>query len=205
MTTFFSACVLAYLIGSLSSALILTRMLSLEDPRLHGSGNAGTTNVLRQTGWKLALFVLIGDMLKGLFSLYTAHWIGVSDTVLGWLALVCMIGHIFPIFFHGKGGKGVATFIGGCFGLSFKLGFSLALTWMIVLTLTRYASLASISTAVMAPLIAMMLQLNLHSLPLLVMAAIIVLTHRDNIQRLLKHEENQVNWRHKRKKTQAKS
>ena len=183
----------AYLLGSIATAVVVSRLLGLPDPRTIGSGNPGATNVLR-TGNKLAaLATLIGDLLKGLIPVVVARVLDASDLVIAVTALAAFIGHIFPVFFQFKGGKGVATALGVLLGLSPWLGLGTLAVWLAMALGLRYSSLAALTAALAAPLIAWLLHLG--SMPLLtvsIMSALLIWRHAGNIQRLLQGNESRI-------------
>lgn len=184
--------IIAYLLGSLQTSLLLMKFFKFPDPRTYGSGNTGATNVLRTAGKNKALMTLIGDLLKGFIAVLIAKLLGVTGFFLALTALAAVIGHIFPLFFQFKGGKGVATALGGLLLLSFWISLFLIIIWLVVVFMTRYVSLASIITAAIAPFL--MLAANTQFfLPLLVMSALIIWKHSANIQRLRKGVEPKAN------------
>lgn len=176
--------IIAYLLGSVCSAILVCKALGLADPRTEGSKNPGATNVLRIAGKKAALFVLITDALKGFIPVLLAKMVGISGFALALIALISLLGHIFPVFFQFKGGKGVATTIGAVFGLSLFVGFIALITWGAVLYFSRYSSLAAIVTALLLPIYVLIFASAAYFLPVLIMAAILLWRHWDNIQRL---------------------
>src|SRR5256885_5716906 len=187
----------AYLIGSLSFAVVVSRAFSLPDPRTFGSGNPGATNVLR-TGKKLAaLFTLIGDGGKGwlavfLASRYAAEY-GVDGTGVAACAAAVFLGHIFPVFFRFKGGKGVSTAGGILLAVSPWLGVATIATWIVIALLFRYSSLAAIVSAVFAPLYYFLLFGAREVLPaLIIMSALLVWRHKANILKLAAGEERRI-------------
>ncbi len=184
----------AYIIGSLSSAIILAKLLSLPDPRSQGSGNAGATNMLRIASKKVAAFVVVGDVLKGVIAVLLGKLFGITGTALGFCALAAVIGHIFPCFFGFKGGKGVATFLGALFVLSFTIGLIVALSWIIMLVCLRYSSFASLFASIVAPILTIMQHLSFYFLPIALITAIIIYKHKGNIQRLLNGSEPKVTF-----------
>ena len=119
----------AYLLGSISSAVLICKLADLGDPRAQGSGNPGTTNVLRLGGKKLAIFTLLGDTLKGFIPVYLAHFTSLSAMALSFIALAAFIGHLFPVFFGFKGGKGVATALGVLLALAWPVDCAALITW----------------------------------------------------------------------------
>lgn len=187
------AVVIAYLLGSLSTSIILAKLQGKADPRTQGSGNAGATNVLRNNGKKDAIIVLIGDAFKGWIAIMLAKFFGLQHTALAIIAIAVIAGHVFPVFFKFKGGKGVATFLGALLGISFVCMLVAIIAWAATAVLSRYASLASI-IAVAAGSIASLFTANAGSfIPLIIAAAFVVWMHRSNIQRLKNGTENKIN------------
>lgn len=189
-TLFFTA--IGYLLGSVSSAVIVCQVLKLPDPRQEGSKNPGASNVLRLGGKKAASMTLAGDALKGALPVLLASLFGVSDFGQGLVALAALIGHIFPVFFGFKGGKGVATGFGGIFGISIMTGLVLAGTWFGVAKFTKYASLASLVGAALAPLFMIVTGNFAAFLPVGAMTALIAWRHMENIERLRAGNENKI-------------
>ncbi|MDQ8040026.1 MAG: glycerol-3-phosphate 1-O-acyltransferase PlsY [Rickettsiella sp.] len=186
-------CLLAYLIGSLSSAIIVCKCMGLPDPRSQGSGNPGASNVLRVGGRKLASIVLLFDIFKGWLPVMIAKYLGMPLFILGWVAFFAFLGHLFPIFFNFRGGKGVATVLGGLFALAWPLGFFALLIWFVVLFLFRYISLASITSALLTSLYAIYLLSMSVYLSILLMCILLIVRHHANIRRLLAGVEPQLN------------
>jgi glycerol-3-phosphate acyltransferase PlsY len=186
--------VLGYLCGSLASAVIVCRVMKLPDPRKQGSGNPGATNVLRLGGKKAAALTLAGDVLKGAIPVLLAHLLSDSPTVLASTAVATIIGHMVPIFFQFKGGKGVATTFGAVAALVFPVALFMGAVWVLTAMATRYASLASLAAAVAAPLFALVfIQQPATILALVIIAALLVYRHRENIQRLRDGVESEIN------------
>lgn len=182
--------ILAYLIGSLSSAIILCRLAGLPDPRTQGSGNPGATNVLRIGGKKLAATVLVIDVLKGVIPVLIAHMIGLPLHWVAATALAAFLGHLFPLFFQFKGGKGVATALGGFLALSPTLAGAALLTWLAMFIISRISSLSALTAAAMAPVYSLWLMPNIAARwIILVMALLLIIRHHGNIRRLLSGEE----------------
>ena len=181
----------AYLAGSISSAVLVCRLRGLPDPRSEGSGNPGATNVLRIGGASAAATVLLFDMLKGAIPAYVAFRLGVDAISLGIIAIAACLGHIFPIFFKFKGGKGVATAFGAMAPIGADLSLSLIATWIVLVLICRYSSLAAIITALLAPLYTWYFD-ERFTLPVAMLSLLIVIRHRENINRLLKGEESKV-------------
>lgn len=196
------ATVAAYLAGSLSFAVIVSRVMGLNDPRTYGSGNPGATNVLRSGNKLAAALTLLLDALKGFIPVALVRWLGAAhglgEGTLALVALAAFVGHLFPVFFRFKGGKGVATALGVLLGISGWLGLLAALTWLAVAALTRYSSLSALLAAALAPVYYLMLSgvLWQHERPVLlaiiVMAGLLVQRHQDNIRRLLRGEESKI-------------
>jgi glycerol-3-phosphate acyltransferase PlsY len=188
--------IIAYLIGSVCSAVIVSRIFGLPDPRIEGSKNPGATNVLRLAGKKYAVIVLLADMLKGFLPVLLAHAISASPTVLGFTCFAAVLGHMYPLFFGFKGGKGVATAIGAMFGFQLYLGVLVAATWLIVANLTRYSSLASILATLFAPFFSIVVIENMDAFtPLLLIAIFILYKHHENVTRLVAGEEPKIQFK----------
>lgn len=182
--------VVAYLAGSLSSAVIVSRVFDLPDPRTKGSKNPGATNVLRLAGKKYALLVLVVDMLKGLLPVLLAKVLCGGATVVGFTCFAAVMGHMFPVFFRFHGGKGVATAMGALLGFHFILGVTVIATWLLIVNFTRYVSFASLISLAFAPLYAVaMLQSFDPFPPLFFITLFVFYKHRDNITRLMDGEE----------------
>ena len=184
--------VIAYLLGSLSSAIIASKLLRLPDPRIQGSGNAGATNILRSGKKKLAVYVLSGDVLKGFVAVLIARALQVHHVGLAFVALFVVIGHVFPIFFNFHGGKGVATSAGALFVLSPWTSLFLIVVWCLTAFYWRYASLASIVTSIAALLFLLIGGQTHYLFPVSLIAVLIVYKHRDNIARLQKGTESKI-------------
>lgn len=184
-----------YLSGSLCSAVIVCKLFGLSDPRQQGSKNPGATNVLRLHGKKYAAWVLIGDMLKGTLPVLVGHLFFISYVGLGWISLACVLGHMFPLFFQFKGGKGVATALGCYFGINFLFGLVSLSLWIFMVWFKRYSSLASISVMIIAPLAGAVFTSNASIItPLLLISSIVLIKHKSNIERLLKGNEDKVKF-----------
>ncbi len=187
--------IFAYLIGSLSSAIIICKMLGLQDPRTQGSKNAGATNVLRLSNKRIAFAVLLGDMVKGLIPVLIGHLLHVEGAALGYIAVFAVIGHIFPVFFRFRGGKGVATALGCFLGLSFVLGILVIACWLIMLAIYRYSSLASIIAVTLAPILTLAFANPAYLGPLLLIFLIVTLKHKQNISRIIAGNEKKVTFK----------
>lgn len=184
----------AYLAGSLSSAIIVCKLFKLPDPRTEGSMNPGTTNVLRIGGKLPALITLLGDVLKGFLPVLIAHLVGIDGFALGGIALCAFLGHLLPIFFRFQGGKGVATALGTFIALSPKVAFVALASWIITVAITRYVSLGSIIAAAIAPLLILTCSDKGYFLPTLIIAAVLILRHKENIERLRAGNENKIKF-----------
>lgn len=183
----------AYLFGSLSSAIITSRLMGLPDPREEGSKNPGATNVLRLGGKKAAIITLLGDILKGLLPLLLAKAVGAADAVLAVVGLAAVVGHLYPVFFGFKGGKGAATVGGVFYGYSWLVGLIVMLTWIAVAFLTRISSLSALIASALAPLyVWLLLRSPTLTAAAIVMAVLLFWRHRSNIQRILRGEESKI-------------
>lgn len=186
--------VLGYLSGSLASAVIVCRLMKLPDPREGGSGNPGATNVLRLGGKTAAALTLAGDYLKGLVPMLLAYLVSGAPAVLAATAVAAVVGHMYPLFFGFKGGKGVATAFGAATGLVYPVALFMGAVWVLTAMATRYASLASMAAAVAAPLFALVfIQQFDYFVALAIIAALLVYRHRGNIERLRAGTESEIN------------
>ncbi len=182
---------IAYLLGSISSAIVVCRLLGLPDPRTRGSRNPGATNVLRIGGKKAAATVLLGDMLKGLLPVLAAQGLGLSPASTALVGVAAFLGHLYPLFFGFQGGKGVATFLGVLLGFSPLLGGAVVATWIAVAILFRYSSLAAIAAALAAPFYAALITPHRSwVIAILVMDLFLIARHRTNIRQLLDGTED---------------
>ena len=191
------AAVAAYLIGSLSFAVIVSKFYGLDDPRSYGSGNPGATNVLRSGRKKAAALTLLGDALKGLVAVLLARWLqshfGLADEVVAAVAVAVLVGHMWPLFFGFKGGKGVATALGVLLALSWPVALICAAVWLIMAFGLKISSLAALTATVISPLAAMFLvQQPSWQAAIAVIAALVLLRHRSNIQNLLSGKESKI-------------
>lgn len=185
--------VIGYLCGSVCSAIIVSKIFSLPDPSTEGSKNPGATNVLRLAGKKYAAIVLIADMLKGLLPVLLAKLLGAGPATLGFTCLAAVVGHMYPVFFDFKGGKGVATALGALLGLQFIMGVVVIATWILVAKFTRFSSLASLVSLTLAPLMAVASVGHPDTFPpILLMTVLIIYKHRDNIARLIDGTEPKI-------------
>jgi glycerol-3-phosphate acyltransferase PlsY len=181
----------AYLLGSISTAIITCRIMKLPDPREQGSGNPGATNVLR-TGGKFAAFVtLVGDMLKGLIPVSLAKLAGADEATLGMVALSAVMGHLYPLYFGFKGGKGVATLWGVLFGMSWLLGLVWSVSWGLMAMLFRVSSLAALVATSLTPLYTYWIMSSRWLvISTTLLAILVVWRHRSNIRNLLNGVES---------------
>ncbi|HEY3596844.1 MAG TPA: glycerol-3-phosphate 1-O-acyltransferase PlsY [Paraburkholderia sp.] len=200
--------VVAYLIGSVSFAVIVSAAMGLADPRSYGSKNPGATNVLRSGNKAAAILTLIGDALKG----WLAVWLvdrfgaryGLGDTAIALAAIAVFLGHLYPVYFRFKGGKGVATAAGVLLAINPVLGIATLLTWLIVAFFTRYSSLAAICAAVFAPLFdGFLFGANVIALAIVAMSALLIWRHRANITKLVAGQESRIGEKKKDAASQA--
>lgn len=184
---------LAYFLGSLSSAVLVSRMFGLPDPREQGSKNPGATNVLRLGGKKAAAITLVGDALKGLIPVLVAQSLSVAPWVLGAVGLAAFVGHLYPVFFQFKGGKGVATALGVLSGFSGWVGLAALSTWIAVALVSRISSLSALVAAILAPAyVWFLLRSEVLAGAALLMSVLLVARHRGNIERLFRGEETRI-------------
>lgn len=183
----------AYLLGSLASAILICRLFGLSDPRIGGSGNPGATNVLRLHGKKAAILTLAGDVLKGVIPVLLAKAVGSSELIIALCGLAAFFGHLFPIFFKFKGGKGVATLIGVLFATHWMLGLAYIVTWGMTAFLFRYSSLSALTAAALTPLYSWFILQNIGFVIChIVMVAILFWRHRSNINNLIAGKESKI-------------
>jgi glycerol-3-phosphate acyltransferase PlsY len=197
-----AAAIAAYLIGSLSFAVLVSRVMGLADPRSYGSQNPGATNVLRSGNKAAAALTLLLDAVKGWLPVwalgrYGSTW-GLAEGTLAVVALAAFAGHVWPVFFRFKGGKGVATAAGVLFGIEPLLGFATMMTWLIVAFFTRYSSLAALAGAVFAPAYYFLGNRvvwyvdNRVLLAAVVMSAVLIWRHQSNMAKLIRGEESRI-------------
>ncbi len=187
-------CIFAYLFGSICSAVIICHVFRLPDPRLSGSNNPGTTNVYRLGGKFPASLVLIFDVLKGTIPVWGAYFLKVEPIYLGFIGVAACLGHIYPIFFGFKGGKAVATAFGTLLPIGASLAGLLILTWVFIIWLSGYASLAALITVTLAPLYTWFIK-PLYTIPVVMLTILILFRHRENIVRLLKGTEPKIKFK----------
>ncbi|WP_371379511.1 glycerol-3-phosphate 1-O-acyltransferase PlsY [Thalassotalea aquiviva] len=181
----------SYIIGSISSAILICRLRGLPDPRSLGSKNPGATNVLRLSNKPTAAAVLLFDVLKGTIPVYGAFLLGVEPLHLGFIAIAACLGHMYPCFFGFKGGKAVATALGALAPISWGFAAALISTWVIVAKLTRYSSLAAIVTVSLAPLYSYLIK-PMYTQSVTMLSILIIIRHRSNIWRLLSGKEAKI-------------
>ena len=180
----------SYLLGSIPFGLLLTKIFLKKDIRKVGSGNIGTTNVLRTGNKYLAIATLFFDLLKGYFSVYAT--IIYFEGLASFSALICFVGHIFPIWLKFKGGKGVATYLGVILALSYKFFFIFIIAWISLSLLFRFASLSSMISTLIVFLYAYFYEINNNILILFIFFVMILFTHKENILRLKSSTENKI-------------
>lgn len=193
----FIAIVLAYLLGSVSFAVIVSRLFGLADPRSFGSGNPGATNVLRTGNKAAAVLTLVGDMAKGLLAVWLAQHFagqfGLTRVDIALVAVAVFVGHLFPVFHRFRGGKGVATAAGVLLGINVWLGLATVVTWIIIAFFFRISSLAALISAVFAPLYYVFLfGFDAMALAVLVMSLLLIWRHRANIGKLIEGRESRI-------------
>ena len=189
--------VAAYLVGSISFAVVMSKLFGLPDPHSYGSGNPGATNVLRTGNKTAAALTLLGDGLKGYVAVGVANVLGISwgDASLctAGAALAVFLGHLFPIYHRFAGGKGVATAVGIAFALAWQLGLAVCVVWLLAALLSRMSSVASLAAAVTAPLLGLYILGNWpEAWALFPISALLVWRHRENIRKVLAGEERRI-------------
>lgn len=194
--------VLAYVLGSIPFAVVVSRLMGLKDPRSFGSGNPGATNVLRTGNKKAAAFTLLGDAAKGgvavLIAAYVCKQFGISIAVVAMCAVAAFLGHVYSFFLRFKGGKGVATALGVLLALEPWLGLGVMLTWLFIAYASRYSSLASIVSAMLAPLFYILGGKTLWPVfpsvatAIVIIAVVVLHRHKQNISRLLQGKESRI-------------
>lgn len=190
--------VAAYLLGSIAFGILVSKLFGLPDPRTVGSGNIGATNVARSGKKSAAILTLLGDVFKGWFPVWLALQSGMTMTVVSLVGLAVFFGHLYPIYYGFKGGKGVATALGVMLGVAPMLALAAVLTWIIAFAVSRYSSLAALVAAALAPVYAWFLLANADNaigvsdyvLMVLVMSIFLIWRHRSNIKKLLDGTES---------------
>jgi acyl phosphate:glycerol-3-phosphate acyltransferase len=195
--------VAAYLIGSISFAVVVSRLFGLSDPRTYGSKNPGATNVLRSGNKAAAVLTLLGDGAKGWFAVWLAQQYGpqygIEDGGIALAALAVFVGHLWPVFFKFVGGKGVATALGVLIGLNGWLGLATLLTWLVIAYAFRYSSLAALVASVFAPFYyGLLFGIDAKLLAVLVMSGLLVYRHRQNIANLMAGKESRIGGKKKK-------
>lgn len=181
----------AYLVGSLSSAVVICRLFQLPDPRTTGSHNPGATNVYRIGGRVPALLVLVMDILKGTLPVYASYFMGIEPVLLGLIGIAACLGHIFPLYFGFVGGKAVATAFGAMLPIGVDLAGLLVLSWIVVVFLTGYSSLGALVAVSLAPVFTWLIK-PLYTIPVAMLSLLIILRHRENILRLWHRSESKI-------------
>ncbi|MDE1190171.1 glycerol-3-phosphate 1-O-acyltransferase PlsY [Erwiniaceae bacterium L1_54_6] len=189
--------IFAYLCGSISSAILVCKLAGLPDPRTQGSGNPGATNVLRIGGKAPAAAVLIFDIAKGMLPVWIAYLLHIPPLYLGLTAIAACLGHIYPVFFRFRGGKGVATAFGAIAPIGWDLTGLMTGTWLLTVLLSGYSSLGAIVSALIAPFYVWWFKPQ-FTFPVSMLSCLILLRHHDNIQRLWRGQENKI-WKRKKK------
>lgn len=182
---------IAYVLGSLCSAIVVCKSLGLTDPRTLGSGNPGTSNVLRNHGKLPAALTFIGDIVKGLLPIAMGMLLGLSTNQLGWMGFAACLGHMFPVFYRFEGGKGVATAFGVLHLLYWPVALMIDAIWLVMMKITNTASIASLTAWTITPIALFFLQRDL-TLPMLCLSVLIWWRHQENIRRLLQGQEHKL-------------
>ncbi|MGB1879885.1 MAG: glycerol-3-phosphate 1-O-acyltransferase PlsY [Gammaproteobacteria bacterium] len=193
MTTDIAMVIAAYLLGSVASAIVVCRVFGAPDPRTVGSGNPGTTNVLRVAGKLAALLTLLGDAAKGVLPVLSAHTLGMTPLLAALCGLAAFLGHLYPVFYRFQGGKGVATFIGVTLAFDWRLGVLFIVTWLTVALVTRFSSLAALVATACVPAVTWTLgYATAISAVFVVFVGLIFWRHRQNISNLLQGTEGRI-------------
>ncbi|WP_137936698.1 glycerol-3-phosphate 1-O-acyltransferase PlsY [Chitinivorax sp. B] len=195
-----ASAVVAYLIGSLSFAVLVSRVFGLADPRTYGSNNPGATNVLRSGNKAAAVLTLLGDALKGWLAVFLANMVapqlGLTQNDIALVALAVVVGHMWPVFFRFKGGKGVATAAGVLFALNLWVGLATLLVWMVVALLLRISSLAALCAAIASPIVTYRFIGHTETvIAVTLIAALLIWRHKQNILGLLAGKEGRIGER----------
>ena len=209
MATYIIVAIIAYAIGSISFSVIISKKMAGFDVREKGSGNAGTTNVLRAVGLKAAIITLICDILKGIIAVLIAFWIGnISQTadkalLIQIAGILVVVGHTFPIFFEFRGGKGIATALGVLLITNWKIGLICLVFAVVLIAITRMVSVGSMSAAVLFPVLTLFIGDNFivtqvgikYFIYSLILAAFVIFNHRENIKRIMNGTENKISFK----------
>lgn len=209
MATYIIVAILAYAIGSVNFSVLISKKMAGFDVREKGSGNAGTTNVLRAVGLKAAIITLICDILKGIIAVLIAFWIGnISQTadkalLIQIAGILVVVGHTFPIFFEFRGGKGIATALGVLLITNWKIGLICLVFAVVLIAITRMVSVGSMSAAVLFPVLTLFIGDNFivtqvgikYFIYSLILAAFVIFNHRENIKRIMNGTENKISFK----------
>lgn len=184
--------IFAYLLGSVSSSILITQLFHLDDPRKHGSKNPGATNMLRINGALFGLLTLTGDLSKGFFAIFLAQYLKIPHQMLPLIAFSTFFGHLFPIYYHFKGGKGVAVSLGIILGLNWILALIALTSWSLILICTRYSSLSAILTAPLTTLASIYFHNNALTFTLALISFLLIARHYNNIRNLCTGHEPKI-------------
>jgi len=191
--TFYPLLIAAYLIGSISSAILICRALGLPDPRTQGSNNPGATNVRRLAGNKVAALVLLCDLLKGFLPVFLATILELSLFEISLIGLCVFLGHIYPVFFDFKGGKGVATYVGILIACSTPVGLAFIFIWLFIAKVLKISSLSALVATAISPVYYYLFTDDVGSSAVITIICLLIFyTHRSNIKRLINDEENGI-------------
>lgn len=182
----------AYFLGAISSAVLFCRLAGLPDPRENASKNPGATNVFRIGGRSAAAFVMLFDMLKGMMPVWLSYKLGMSAFMLSMVGIAACLGHIYPVFFHFRGGKGVATALGAITPIGLDLTAIMCSLWLIAIVLTGYSSMGALIAALFAPFFTWLIKPQ-FTMPVAMLSCLIVFRHQENIKRLLDGTEFKIN------------
>lgn len=183
----------AYLMGSLSAAIIVCKVMGLPDPRSQGSKNPGATNVLRIAGKKAAAITLLGDAAKGFIPVMIGQALALEQVQLGIVGLAAFLGHLYPVFFSFRGGKGVATAFGVFVGISWVAGLALLATWLVMAKITKISSASALTAALLAPVYLWILTKDLPLVGICILiSGLLIYRHRSNIKNLLSGSEGKI-------------
>ncbi len=186
-----SLVIFSYLLGSISTAIITCKLMDLPDPRSEGSENPGATNVHKIGGKKAAVITLFGDLLKGLVPVLIGQFLGADELTLSLIAMAAFLGHLYPIFFGFKGGKGVATAFGVILGISLPVAVAILIVWLSVYYLFKISSLGALSTALVTPLFFYYIDGSvIYTIMSGLLSAMLILRHKSNIEKLINGTED---------------